>query len=175
MTLKDFNFNFKPKYVIRLIIRNKDLETKVLNFNFCDQKNELYSLLVRIFGIHMEIETLEIHSYSSVSTILVNCSNAVYEDILDFLYRKGVSLMAIYYRSILKREPINRWGRIGYREYLEIVQTEDISKFNYRKKIKFRLYVENERIFIDEEKQTYFENCLKLVKNIDKIYSFSLS
>lgn len=89
MTLKDFNFNFKPKYVIRLIIRNKDLETKVLNFNFCDQKNELYSLLVRIFGIHMEIETLEIHSYSSVSTILVNCSNAVYEDILDFLYRKG--------------------------------------------------------------------------------------
>lgn len=82
--------------------------------------------------------------------------------------------MAIYYRSILKRETINRWGRIGYREYLEIVQTEDISKFNYRKKIKFRLYVENERIFIDEEKQTYFENCLKLVKN-DEIYSFSLS
>lgn len=83
--------------------------------------------------------------------------------------------MDTYYRSILKREPINRFGRIGYREYLEIVQTEDISKFNYRKKIKFRLYVENERIFIDEEKQTYFENCLKLVKNINEIYSFSLS
>lgn len=80
--------------------------------------------------------------------------------------------MAIYYRSILKREPINRWGRLGYREYLEIVQTEDISKFNYRKKIKFRLYTE--RIFIDEEKQLYFENCLKLVNNIDVIYSFSL-
>lgn len=83
--------------------------------------------------------------------------------------------MAIYYRSILKREPINRWGRIGYRLYLEIVQTEDISNFNYRKKIKFRLYVENERIFIDEEKQAYFENCLKLVKNNDEIYSFSLN
>lgn len=82
--------------------------------------------------------------------------------------------MAIYYRSILKREPINRWGRLGYREYLEIVQTEDISKFNYRKKIKFRLYTENERIFIDKEKQAYFENCLKLVNN-DEIYSFSLS
>lgn len=76
--------------------------------------------------------------------------------------------MAIYYRSVLKREPINRWGRIGYRKYLEIVQTEDISKFNYRKKIKFRLYAENETIFIDE-------NCLKLVKNTDEIYSFSLS
>lgn len=82
--------------------------------------------------------------------------------------------MAIYFRSILKREPINRWGRLAYREYLEIVQTEDISKFNYRKKIKFRLYTENDRIFIDEEKQAYFENCLKLVKNIDEIYSFSL-
>lgn len=82
--------------------------------------------------------------------------------------------MAIYYRSILKREPINRWGRIGCREYLEIVQTEDISKFNYRKKLKFRSYNENDRIFIDEEKQAYFENCLKLVKNIDEIYSFSL-
>lgn len=84
-------------------------------------------------------------------------------------------LMAIYYRSILKRETINRWGRIGYREYIEIVQTENISKFNYRKKIKFRLYIENDRIFIDEENQAYFENCLKLVKNNDEIYSFSLN
>ena len=83
--------------------------------------------------------------------------------------------MAIYYRSILKRETINKWGRIGYREYIEIVRTENISKFNYRKKIKFRLYIENDRIFIDEEKQAYFENCLKLVKNNDEIYSFSLN
>lgn len=83
--------------------------------------------------------------------------------------------MAIYYRSILKRETINRWGRIGYREYLEIVQTEDISKYNYRKKIKFKLYKQDERIFIDEERQAYFENSLKLVKNSNKIYSFSLS
>lgn len=83
--------------------------------------------------------------------------------------------MAIYYRTVLKREPINRFGRVGYHEYLEIVQTEDISKFNYRKKIKFRLYLQDERIFIDEEKQVCFENCLKLVKNSNKIYSISLS
>lgn len=89
MTLKDFNFNFKPKYVIRLIIKNKDLECKVLNFIFCNQKNELYTLLVRIFGRYVEVDKIEIHSYSSVSTISVNCSNAVYEDILAFLYRKG--------------------------------------------------------------------------------------
>lgn len=81
----------------------------------------------------------------------------------------------IYYRSVLKREPINRFGRIGYREYLEIVQTEDISRYNYRKKIKFKLYKQDERIFIDEEKQAYFENCLKLVNNNNEIYSFSLS
>lgn len=83
--------------------------------------------------------------------------------------------MAIYYRSVLKREPVNRWGRMGYREYIEIVRTDDISKYNYRKRIKFHLVSENEIIFIDEEKQAYFENCLKLVKNIDEIYSFSLS
>lgn len=89
MNLKDFNFNFKPKYVIRLIIKNKDLEFKVLNFNFYDQKNELYTLLVRIFGSHMELHKIEIHRYSSVPTISVNCSNAVYEDILNFLYGRG--------------------------------------------------------------------------------------
>ena len=83
--------------------------------------------------------------------------------------------MDTYYRSILKREPINRFGRIGYREYLEIVQTEDISKYNYRKKIKFKLYKQDDRIFIDGERQAYFENCLKLVKNSNEIYSFSLS
>lgn len=89
MTLKDFNFNFKPKYVIRLIIHNKDLEIKVLNFNFYNQKNELYTLLVRIFGLHMEIDKIEIHMYSTVTAISVKCSNEVYEDIRDFLYRKG--------------------------------------------------------------------------------------
>lgn len=89
MKLKDFNFNFKPKYVIRLIIKNKDLEFKVLNFNFYNQKNELYTLLVRIFGGCVRVDKIEIHTYSTVSTISVSCSNAVYEDILDFLYRKG--------------------------------------------------------------------------------------
>ena len=83
--------------------------------------------------------------------------------------------MSVYYRSVLKREPINRFGRIGYREYLEIVQTEDISKFNYRKKIKFRLYNNNDRIFIDGDKQACFENCLKLIKLTDIVYSVSLS
>lgn len=81
--------------------------------------------------------------------------------------------MSVYYRTVLKREPINRFGRLGYREYLEIVQTDDISKFNYRKKIKFRLYNDNDRIFIDEDKQAWFENCLKLIKLPDIVYSIT--
>lgn len=89
MTLKDLEFNFKPKYVIRLVLINEDLEFKVLNFNFYNQNNELYTLLVRIYGSCMDVARIEIPNYSSVTSISVNCSNAVYEDILDFLYRKG--------------------------------------------------------------------------------------
>lgn len=89
MNLRDFDFNFKPKYVIRLIIKNEDLEFKVLNFNFYNQKNDLYTLLVRIFGLHMEIDKIEIHMNSNVTAIEVNISNTIYEDIMLFLYRKG--------------------------------------------------------------------------------------
>lgn len=89
MNIKDFNLNFKPKFTIRLIIQNDDLDFKVLNFNFYRRQNELYTLLVRIYGSCMDVTRIEIPNYSSVTTISVNCSNAVYEDILDFLYRKG--------------------------------------------------------------------------------------
>lgn len=89
MKLKDFDFNFNPKFTIRLIIQNDYLDFKVLNFNFYRNKNELYNLLVRIYGSCMDVARIEIPNYSSVTTISVNCSNTVYEDILDFLYRKG--------------------------------------------------------------------------------------
>lgn len=89
MTLKDFNFNFKPKFTIRLIIQNEVIDFKVLNFNFYRRKNELYTLLVRVYGSCMDVARIEIPNYSSVTSISVNCSNAVYEDILAFLYRKG--------------------------------------------------------------------------------------
>ena len=91
MTLKIFDVNFNPKFTIRVIIQNEELELefKVLNFNFYSSKSELYTLLVRIYGSCLNITRIEIPNYSSVTTISVNCSNAVYEDILDFLYRKG--------------------------------------------------------------------------------------
>jgi len=73
MNLKTFNFNFKPKFTIRLN----------------NGKNELYTLLVRVYGSCLDVTRIEIPNYSSVTTISVNCSNVVYEDILAFLYGKG--------------------------------------------------------------------------------------
>lgn len=89
MKLRDFNFNFKPKFKIRLIIINEDLDFKILNFNFYNGNNELYTLLVRVYGSTMDVDRIEIPNYSNVTTISVNCSNAVYEDILAFMSRKG--------------------------------------------------------------------------------------
>ena len=89
MKLRDFHLNFKPKFTIRLIIQNEVIDFKVLNFNFYNRKNELYNLLVRVYGSCMDVARIEIPNYSSVTSISVNCSNAVYEDIVTFLYRKG--------------------------------------------------------------------------------------
>lgn len=49
--------------------------------------------------------------------------------------------MKYYYRNITKREPVNRFGKLGYRPYLQVVLTEDISKYNYRKHIKFKEFI----------------------------------
>lgn len=89
MTLKDFSFNFKPKFTIRLIIQNENIDFKVLNFNFYNHRNKLYTLLARVYGSCMDVARIEIPNYSTVTTISVSCSNTVYDDILDFLYRKG--------------------------------------------------------------------------------------
>lgn len=49
--------------------------------------------------------------------------------------------MKYYYRHITKREPINRFGKLGYRPYLQVVLTDDITKYNYRKHIKFKEFI----------------------------------
>lgn len=89
MDLKTLAYNCNFKFTIRLILQNEDLDFKVLNFNFYNHKNELYTLLVRVYGSCVDVARIEIPNYSTVATISVNCSNAVYEDILSFLYRKG--------------------------------------------------------------------------------------
>ena len=42
-----------------------------------------------------------------------------------------------YVRKVTKRVPINRYGKLGFREYIQAVLTDDITDFNYRKRIKF--------------------------------------
>lgn len=46
--------------------------------------------------------------------------------------------MKYYYRFITKREKINKFGKIGYRRYQEVVYTNDISKYNKGNRIKFK-------------------------------------
>ena len=45
--------------------------------------------------------------------------------------------MKYYSREVTKREPINRFGKIGYVLYKEMVKTNNIDKFNKGKQIKF--------------------------------------
>lgn len=45
--------------------------------------------------------------------------------------------MKYYSREITKREPINRFGKLGFVLYKEMIKTNDIDKFNKGKRIKF--------------------------------------
>ena len=45
----------------------------------------------------------------------------------------------IYIRHVTKREPINRFGKLGYVEHVEAVEAdeEELARVNYCKKIRF--------------------------------------
>ena len=58
--------------------------------------------------------------------------------------------MKYYYREIVVREPINRFGRLGLVDKIEMVKTNDIKPFNYHKHIKFRECAESEKKIIKE-------------------------
>lgn len=52
-----------------------------------------------------------------------------------------------YIRYINKRVIINSYGKLGFKRYCEIValtDENDINKYNYRKRVKFRPMTENE-------------------------------
>lgn len=57
--------------------------------------------------------------------------------------------MKVYYREVTRRESINRFGKLGFALYLEVVITDDARHYNYRKHIKFK------ETTIDEIKETY--------------------
>lgn len=89
MNLRDFNFNFKPKNTIRLIInREKNLDFKELIFNFREHENEIYNYLARIYGSCMFIDKIEIFFFE-LTTIEVSCNNIDYDHILSFLDHMG--------------------------------------------------------------------------------------
>ena len=89
MNLRDFNFNFKPKNTIRLIInREKNLDFKELIFNFREHENEVYNYLARIYGSCMFIDKIEIFFFE-LTTIEVSCNNIDYDHILSFLEHMG--------------------------------------------------------------------------------------
>lgn len=89
MNLRDFNFNFKPKNTIRLIINNKNLDFKELIFNFREHDNNMYNYLARIYGSCMFIDKIEISMFSELTTIEVSCDNIDYNHILSYLEGMG--------------------------------------------------------------------------------------
>lgn len=90
MNLRDFNFNFKPKNTIRLIINGKKfLDFKELIFNFREHENEVYNYLARIYGSCMFIDKIEISMFNELTTIEVSCNNIDYNHILSFLEGRG--------------------------------------------------------------------------------------
>lgn len=90
MNLRDFNFNFKPKNTIRLIISSKkNLDFKELIFNFREHENEVYNYLARIYGSCMFIDKIEISMFNELTTIEVSCNNIDYNHILSFLEGRG--------------------------------------------------------------------------------------
>lgn len=89
MNLRDFNFNFKPKNTIRLIInREKNLDFKELIFNFREHENEVYNYLASIYGSCMFIDKIDIFFFA-LTTIEVSCNNIDYDRILSFLDHMG--------------------------------------------------------------------------------------
>lgn len=90
MNLRDFNFNFKPKNTIRLIINGeKNLDFKELIFNFREHDNQVYNYLARIYGSCMCIDKIEISMFNELTTIEVSCNNIDYNHILSFLDGMG--------------------------------------------------------------------------------------
>lgn len=87
MNLRDFNFNFKPKNTIRLIINN-NLD-KELIFNFREYDGQLYNYLAKIYGSCMFIDNIDISMFNELTTIEVSCNNIDYNHIISFLDHMG--------------------------------------------------------------------------------------
>ena len=59
----------------------------------------------------------------------------------------------IYYRTVTKREIINRFGKVGFIPYLIMVDTDDIDPYNYRLRNKFQEV--KDKVLLEE----FMDNC----------------
>ena len=81
--------------------------------------------------------------------------------------------MKYYSREVTKREPINRFGKLGFVLYKEMVKTNDIDKFNKNKRIKFTedeearkyLYHKNSNIIYSEKNNEEAANGYTFIYN----------
>lgn len=67
-------------------------------------------------------------------------------------------MIELYSRIVSKREAINRYGKLGFNYYLEFVYTEDISQFNYRKKVKFQKCENVDYLYLIKLNQNYHDS-----------------
>lgn len=67
--------------------------------------------------------------------------------------------MKYYTRTVSRREPINKYGKLGYPRYEEFFKTNDesfLNKMNYGKKIKFKECANGEIYFNDIEENVLY-------------------
>lgn len=56
--------------------------------------------------------------------------------------------MKYYYREVTVREVVNKFGKLGFKDKIELVKTNNIDTFNYRKQYKFKECGVSEKLFI---------------------------
>lgn len=73
--------------------------------------------------------------------------------------------MWIYTRLITKREPINRFGKLGFVLYRQIVKTDDIEPFNKGKRIRFEpsMNMREHEKYMDIRKNVVIEEFVDIV------------
>ena len=66
--------------------------------------------------------------------------------------------MKYYSRKVTKREPIDRFGKLGFVLYKEMVKTNNIEQFNKGKRIKFEEDLEvRQYLYHKDENYVYSE------------------
>lgn len=76
-------------------------------------------------------------------------------------------MIELYSRIVSKREAINRYGKLGFNYYLEFVYTDNITPYNFRKKVKFQKCENVDYLYLIKLNQNYHE----FMNELDKIHT----